>query len=529
MTANRGHWLAPLHRSRAGAAHRRRQTPCQDSALSGTARSRDGLTVQLMAVADGHGGSAYWLSDVGSRLACSLALEVATEGIGQRLLNQPLDNRSRDELSQWLSQELPAAVLQRWRTAVAADWQQRPEAEGQPPRPYGTTLGLVLLTPHWWAHTGLGDWDLVLLEQGEARLVSEERAAVGSGEATASLCLEDAARRFSERCGLRALPPPHGGSLSLVLSTDGIRKSCATDSDHLALCRFLAEASEPLAENSQGGDTDQLDESLDRISREGSGDDVSAAIAHYRPGDRAAAQPSTVDAGRLTGQRSGRGICWENGLRAGLLLGGGLLVLAGAGLALLGHWPQPRQARPTPPATPPIPVALQRQVQQLCEPPAVAVIEATLNQRKALFEQLAQPAASATPASLRRSGNGALEPPATAGRSGASGPEPAPAATVTPGPAEPLQHPLTDVSPRSPAQAQAQGPSATLRPPNGDGRAGSNGDDPLGELIRRSQPAAGSTVITTSTLPSLCPELERALQRRWQPAIPATGEAPTSE
>jgi hypothetical protein len=58
VSAAGGHWLAPLRRSRAGAAHRRRQTPCQDSALSGSARSQDGVTVQLMAVADGHGVSA---------------------------------------------------------------------------------------------------------------------------------------------------------------------------------------------------------------------------------------------------------------------------------------------------------------------------------------------------------------------------------------------------------------------------------------------------------------------------------------
>lgn len=481
MSAAGGHWLAPLHRSRAGAAHRRRQTPCQDSALSGSARSQDGVTVQLMAVADGHGGSAYWLSDVGSRLACALALEVAAEGIAARCLDQPLDNRSRDALTPWLGLELPAQLLERWQAAVSADWQQRPEAASQgggpATRPYGTTLGLVLLTPWWWAHTGLGDWDLVLLEPGRDRLMSQEPAAIGRGEATASLCLSDAARHFSERCGLQALPPAHGGPFSLVLSTDGIRKSCATDADHLALCRFLAEESAALSAAGEQGETDGLDTGLDRISREGSGDDVSVAIAHYRPADpsgAAAPEPGSAAAGPRGGRRA----------LALLLLGSGLLAVLGAAV-MLWRWPQPKPAQVPEPQPEPIPLALQQPelqqtelqqtVQELCTNPER--IEATLNQRKALFERLAPLQPGATPDQVRiRSTAGAdnsLSPAASGGEA--------------------------------------------------DRTAGA-GSDALSELIRRSQPGAAPP----NALPTLCPPLQAALQRRWsalRPPPPAPGPA----
>ncbi len=489
MSAAGGHWLAPLRRSRAGAAHRRRQTPCQDSALSGSARSRDGVTVQLMAVADGHGGSAYWLSDVGSRLACSLALEVAAEGIAARCLGQPLDNRSRDDLTHWLSLELPAQLLQRWQAAVSADWQQRPEAEGQgagpATRPYGTTLGLVLLTPWWWAHTGLGDWDLVLLEPGQDRLVSQEPAAIGRGEATASLCLSDAARHFSERCGLQALPPAHGGPFSLVLSTDGIRKSCATDADHLALCRFLAEESAALSAAGEQGETDGLDTGLDRISREGSGDDVSVAIAHYRPANASSGAAAPEPGSAAAGPRGGA-------VLAGVLLGSGLLAVLGAAV-MLWRWPQPKPEQAPEPQPEPIPLALQQSelqqiVQELCANPER--IEATLNQRKALFERLAPlPPGAAT-------GQGSIRSTAAAGNSL--------------GPAA--------------SGGEADGPAASGG--QADRTAGAGGDA-LSELIRRSQPGAAPP----NALPTLCPPLQAALQRRWsalQPPPPPGPARPSS-
>ncbi|MFM7286075.1 MAG: protein phosphatase 2C domain-containing protein, partial [Cyanobium sp.] len=56
-----------------GAAHRRQGRPCQDAALSRELLSTRGERLLLLAVADGHGGSRYWLSHVGSQLACELA------------------------------------------------------------------------------------------------------------------------------------------------------------------------------------------------------------------------------------------------------------------------------------------------------------------------------------------------------------------------------------------------------------------------------------------------------------------------
>jgi len=369
-------WSAPLHRSRAGASHRRRSLACQDSSRTALATTADGVPVHLMAVADGHGGKRYWLSAVGSDLACRIAIGTAAADLaGLELLSGGAGPGER--LLAWLSQELPARIVAQWHREVATDWQDRRSKatldQGFSPYTYGTTLGLVLLTPRWWAHTGIGDWDLVLIDaQDQARIVSEERASAGAGEGTASLCLPDAASLFAERTAVQLLDTP-SETIALVLSTDGIRKSCATDGDHLRLCTFLAAEAGAIAAAGGSGESDQLDPSLDRISGEGSGDDVSVAVA-LRPGPAAALSPMAASA---RPQRPGPA-------RPLLLLG---LLLTTSGLLLAGGlvlWPRIRIT--TRPVTAPERAAPGREAGRLCRQPAL--ITPTLNQRKALFRRL---------------------------------------------------------------------------------------------------------------------------------------------
>lgn len=389
-------WSAPVHSSRCGSAHRRRGVPCQDSARTAQVSSADGLPVQLMAVADGHGGERYWLSAVGSDLACRIALSSAAAALADLELLTSAQAREQERLLAWLSRELPELIVRRWLQAAAEHWQSgaaAPRGEGAfSAIPYGTTLGLVLLTPLWWAQTGLGDWDLVLIEgRKRARIVSEESAPAGGGEATASLCLPEAARLFAERTAVYPLGRP-GESLALVLSTDGIRKSCATDGDHLKLCSFLV----AVAAN---GETEQLDPSLDRISGDGSGDDVTVAVALWPAPAPLASLPCPAPAWLWPG-------------RAVLLFAASTLLLAG-GLALKPvDWnglstqlPLPIRTKPArslpPPSPAPDPAALGLEVQRLCRQPAL--ITPTLNQRKALFRRLLRDPQQA--AAILRSGD----------------------------------------------------------------------------------------------------------------------------
>lgn len=340
------HWLVAGVCSRRGSAHRRRSQPCQDATLQRAYTLPGGLPLTLLAVADGHGGPAYHHSDVGSALACEAAAEV----VAAALAHLPAGSAAAAgadllALRRWLDEDLPIALQQRWLAAVRQHWLAGPDGGegGVPfsPVPYGSTLGLLLLTPHWWALAGLGDWDLVRVDPaGGAELLSQEGGAPGAGEATASLCQEGVALGGWFRS--RAWPlEDQVLPFSLVLSTDGIRKSCASDADFLALAAWLAagpDSTDPVCHTAAfgsthpeaprpealhpgalhpeaphpdpshphigGSDTGEavagvdafLAEALDRISAEGCGDDVSVAIGRWQTGAtaRSPSDPSTV-------------------------------------------------------------------------------------------------------------------------------------------------------------------------------------------------------------------------------------------
>ncbi|MBW4530700.1 MAG: protein phosphatase 2C domain-containing protein [Aphanothece saxicola GSE-SYN-MK-01-06B] len=374
-------WAAPIAASRAGAAHLRTGRPCQDAVLCGELRDAEGQPVMLMAVADGHGGLRYRRSEVGSRLACETALAV----VGDALAAAPPGD-GEGGWSRWLAHDLPEAVQRRWLEAVQAHWQRDPGEGDFESLLYGSTLGLVVMTTHWWGHTGLGDWDLVRVEaDGRARLLQEENEPTALGEATCSLCQPQAASLFARRAALHPLAP-EAHAFALVLCTDGIRKSCATDADFLTLTAWLARSGAEAA-----GD---LSEALDRISREGSGDDVTVAIGRSgAPGEppaplpappavaeTPAVTPSPAQAAQASHPRRRRPAIGR-AVAIGLAL-----AAAGAGwLALI--WPRtqpPPQAAPTSPGL----RAALAEVERLCAQPASLPLE--LRRRRELFVALRQ-------------------------------------------------------------------------------------------------------------------------------------------
>ncbi len=382
-------WRPALQARRVGAAHQRKGRPCQDAVAVTRYRSRDGQPVQVMAVADGHGGEHYLLSDVGSALACDLALQVVGEQLGLWAL-QGAQAPGLDTWAHWLASELPQRIHSRWLALVREHWQQHtaqssapdqapcseattPEAEVS--RLYGTTLGLVVMAPRWWGYTGVGDWDLVQVgADGQAALLSEETAGDGGGEATGSLCLEQAAGLFRSR--LEPIERPEA-RFGLLLSTDGIRKSCATDADFLLLAAHLiatpaAGASEVLAKN------------LDQITSEGSGDDVSVAMAQHG----SLFTPSQENISEETPP------C-EQPIQARIIRAQkpallGALLVATAGLGAGWYWLQHWSMAPGPPR------AVRRQINQLCHGPASA-IAGTLSSRRSQFTDLRQGRLTAPP------------------------------------------------------------------------------------------------------------------------------------
>lgn len=146
-----------------------------------------------------------------------------------------------------------------------------------------------------------------------------------------------------------------------MLSTDGIRKSCATDGDFLELCAQLA-AIDAAAELAEG---------LEHITSQGSGDDVSVAVGRYEA-------PGSGRAGRSR----------PPALLAIVLL----LVSTAAGLGLAGWWWQRRVAAPRPLLPPPpatrLPEAVQKEMERQCAEPRR--IRSTINQRRPQILRLRQ-------------------------------------------------------------------------------------------------------------------------------------------
>ncbi|MCP9819115.1 protein phosphatase 2C domain-containing protein [Synechococcus sp. Cruz-9H2] len=387
-------WRPALQARRVGAAHRRQGRPCQDAVAVCRYPSRDGQPVQVMAVADGHGGEHYLFSDVGSALACDLALQVAGEHLGLWDL-QGAQAPGLDTWAHWLSSELPQRIHSRWLALVREHWQRHtalssapdqapssevPLPEGEVPRLYGTTLGLVVLAPRWWGYTGLGDWDLVQVgADGQAALLSEETAGDGGGEATGSLCLEQAAGLF--RSGLEPIEHPEA-TFGLLLSTDGIRKSCATDTDFLLLAAHL------IATPAEGA-SEVLATNLDQITSEGSGDDVSVAIAQH--GSLCTPSLLTRSQVNISEEKAPGDLPIEAmTIRAQKPLLLGALLVATAGLGAGWYWLQHWSMAPAPPS------AVRRQINQLCQGPANA-IAGTLSNRRSQFTDLRQGRLTAPP------------------------------------------------------------------------------------------------------------------------------------
>lgn len=355
-----------------GAAHRRQGKPCQDASLARELRSRGGERLLLLAVADGHGGSRYWLSAEGSRLAC----EQAVAAVEAALADHDLADLERWE--RLLAHELPATIQCQWLAAVEADWRQRAEAATQPfsPLTYGSTLGLALLGPGWWGHTGLGDWDLVRREGASTALVSEEVEQGGQAEATASLCQADAAGRWRERAGLVPLAPTTP-PFCLLLSSDGVRKSCATDADFLSLSAHLAELEDPAT----------LAEGLAEITAAGSGDDVSVAIGRWGHHGGPTTGPATPEPPpAATGSRlaplliGAAALLALGGLAAGLALGWGPLRGRQA------QRPRPTTELSTAGLSSPARASVERESRRLCQQPQL--IAASLAQRQPQFRDL---------------------------------------------------------------------------------------------------------------------------------------------
>jgi len=276
-------WRAIGHSVR-GASHVRASLPNQD-AICWLPESGTGLPL-VLAVSDGHGSARCFRSDVGARLA----VETATKVTQEFLENLP-ESLNLSAIKRWAEENLPRAIVHRWRDRVADDIFAHPLPKADldrleanedvtkrrqvlldPLLAYGATLLTVLVTESFILYLQLGDGDILTVSEAEevsrpplpadARLFANE---------TTSLCSRDAWREFRSHFQVLSGSPP----ALILVSTDGYANSFRDEAG------FLQVGADLLALIRADG-LDAVHESLEswlsEASRNGSGDDITMGI-----------------------------------------------------------------------------------------------------------------------------------------------------------------------------------------------------------------------------------------------------------
>jgi len=265
-----------------GASHERSGLPNQD-AIAWWPPPGAGLPLCL-AVADGHGSAASFRSDTGSRLAVETAIEVLRELIDGW---QPAGDLSAAKRA--VEDELPRALVQRWRRAVQLHADTHPIQEGElsrleeherakwaarqedPLSAYGSTLLAVVIHESFLACLQLGDGDILVVTQtGQTGRPVADDPRLFANETT-SLSGEEAWRDVRSHFQVFSHTPP-----SLVLAcTDGYANSFKSDEGFL---RVGADVWDLLSSEGLEHVKENLPLWLEEASRQGSGDDVTAGV-----------------------------------------------------------------------------------------------------------------------------------------------------------------------------------------------------------------------------------------------------------
>lgn len=260
-----------------GAAHQRTGLPNQDAVDYAVASRENPATV--LAVSDGHGGSHYFRSQVGSTLAVHIAV---------RLMGEFLANAQRDRDVQGLCERIVAA----WRASVLSDLANNPfteeelakleEAEGvgaresilaRPEYVYGATLLAVGTAQGCMLYLQLGDGDILAVDaEGDTHrpIVADERLVANQ---TTSLCQPDAWQEFRTALTDDAAALP----LLVLISSDGYVNSFRSEED------FLQTGTDYFAIlREQGSDAlaHELPNILSDATKQGSSDDISLGLLH---------------------------------------------------------------------------------------------------------------------------------------------------------------------------------------------------------------------------------------------------------
>ncbi|MBS7704649.1 protein phosphatase 2C domain-containing protein [Chelatococcus asaccharovorans] len=252
-----------------GASHEQSGAPNQDAVGAQLLTEARGV---VLAVADGHGDDRHARSDRGSRFAVAAGIEVVAAWMEQAATLAEADLRRS-------AQGLPARIVKAWRAKVEADVKADPPAdrhdlEGEGVELlYGSTLVVAGIGGRFDVFLQVGDGDILsVAPDGAVKRRARGRTDLPS-HLTESMCQADAVDRFRMEFVMRGR---RGGDALVMLSSDGYANSFADDAAFLKVGLDLKGLLE-----GRGLDhvADKLAQWLTETSHEGSGDDISLALA----------------------------------------------------------------------------------------------------------------------------------------------------------------------------------------------------------------------------------------------------------
>lgn len=277
-------WTA-LSASVQGASHEHRGQGNQDAVRLKNPSGAD--DVLLIAVADGHGSTRSFRSDLGSAMAAECALRELSRLIRRLGPNAPLSRVRNQANIRW-----PAALIAAWKSAVRADLAIHPFSQldfaAFPEAPpvlqpgkdlpisaylaYGATLVTVAITPRYILYSQLGDGDILTVQSDGVVSRPLPRLHEFMANQTMSLCSHHAEKKFQ----IQVDPVRAGGPAMVMLSTDGYANCFGHDDEFFKVgADFLSylrtEGIEFVRE--------KLGAWLRQSSHDGSGDDITVGLA----------------------------------------------------------------------------------------------------------------------------------------------------------------------------------------------------------------------------------------------------------
>ena len=218
-----------------GRSHIANGTVCQDYCLVKNINTN----IQVVAIADGHGGEAYVKSDIGSRIACELLYDFACEA-HKNSENQKQNNLWLDN---FLTNSFKKSFIEKWKSQVLQDYKENEDAinetESAIVKKYGTTLIFGIFTNEKIVMGQLGDGAILLFDEYD-KFQLFKRHDIKVSSATSSLVSGRSEYAFITECYDRNCFP------YILFSTDGIYDKLDTSNAFHIYGKYLVSQQESL-------------------------------------------------------------------------------------------------------------------------------------------------------------------------------------------------------------------------------------------------------------------------------------------